>query len=68
MKYLYELDAIRAIAVLFVISNHWFPQTHMINSATRGQIGPIGVDIFFVLSGFLITRIMLTHKQEIEQG
>ncbi|MBX3104324.1 MAG: acetyltransferase [Cryobacterium sp.] len=45
------LDGLRAIAVLSVVAYHLFPGT------TKG--GYLGVDIFFVISGFLITALLL---------
>ena len=50
MTYRPDIDALRAIAVLAVIGFHAFP------SALRG--GVVGVDIFFVISGYLITKII----------
>jgi peptidoglycan/LPS O-acetylase OafA/YrhL len=47
-----QLDGVRGVAVLLVIAYH-----HYIISW-----GWIGVDIFFVLSGFLITRVLLGTK------
>src|SRR6185503_11602207 len=46
-----SLDGLRAIAVLAVMS--W----HYVLPGVKG--GFLGVDIFFVLSGFLITRLLL---------
>ena len=51
MKYRPELDGIRAFAVLAVIAFH-----SALKPATGGWLG---VDIFFVLSGYLITTVLL---------
>jgi peptidoglycan/LPS O-acetylase OafA/YrhL len=42
-----EIQALRAVAVLLVVLNHMWPG--------RVPGGYIGVDIFFVISGYLIT-------------
>ncbi|HET7898547.1 MAG TPA: acyltransferase, partial [Flavisolibacter sp.] len=63
MKYIKQLDSLRAIAVILVIITHWFPEGHPLNFYT-GVFN--GVDIFFVLSGFLITRILLENRKEAE--
>lgn len=65
MKYIKELDSIRAIAVLLVIINHWIPPHYIINKIPNGAIG---VDIFFVLSGFLITWILLDNRVKGTKG
>jgi peptidoglycan/LPS O-acetylase OafA/YrhL len=46
------LDGVRAIAIVCVLGFHWGSAV----GALPG--GYIGVDVFFVLSGFLITRIL----------
>lgn len=46
------LDGLRAIAVAMVLYNH----TALPHSGTAGTVG---VTVFFVLSGFLITRLLL---------
>jgi len=58
LDYLPGLDGIRAIAAFLVISTHWPNLTFSL------KFGWIGVNIFFVLSGFLITRILLNEKQK----
>ncbi|MEI3865695.1 acyltransferase [Microbacterium sp. CCNWLW134] len=45
------LDGLRAVAVGLVFAIHAFPDA--------GFPGGLGVDVFFVISGFLITRILL---------
>lgn len=55
-----QLDGIRAVAVTLVFFHHW---------TVKGKgVGSIGVQLFFVLSGFLITGILLRERQEIEAG
>ncbi len=49
------LDALRALAVVLVVVYHLFP------SALPG--GFVGVDIFFVVSGFLITGLLLAEQR-----
>lgn len=55
MKYRLEIDGLRALAVIPVI---FF---HAGFSFFRG--GYVGVDVFFVISGYLITTIILTEKE-----
>lgn len=61
-----QLDSLRAIAVLLVIISHWFSKAHFLNRFSDN--GVLGVTLFFVLSGFLITGILLKSKQKLEQG
>lgn len=65
MKYIKELDVVRAFAVIFVILTHWFPQGAFKQYV---DLGGTGVDIFFVLSGFLITGILLDNRRSVELG
>lgn len=59
LDYLPGLDGIRALAAFLVISTHW-P-----NNSISLKFGWIGVNIFFVLSGFLITRILVNDKPQV---
>jgi peptidoglycan/LPS O-acetylase OafA/YrhL len=51
-----ELDSLRGLAALAVVLTHAFPET------CRG--GQLGVDLFFVLSGYLITTIILEDRTQ----
>lgn len=56
----YGLDLMRAIAVLFVLIGHTLEHSTVPKSVIAfGRLGIIGVEIFFVLSGFLIGSIVL---------
>lgn len=67
LKHIKELDGVRAIAALMVMFFHFFNslQTHnafLILIKRYAFFGQTGVSLFFVLSGFLITRILLNTK------
>lgn len=49
------LDGLRALAVILVVVYHLFPQWWFAG-------GFIGVDVFFVISGFLITTLLLRER------
>src|SRR5512138_3827702 len=52
------LDGLRAIAILMVFASH----TDLV------EFGWVGVQLFFVLSGFLITGILLDMKESLPAG
>lgn len=61
----YGLDLMRAIAVLFVLIGHSLEHSTVPKSVIAfGRLGIIGVEIFFVLSGFLIGSIVLKLIEE----
>lgn len=57
-RYFSSLDGLRAICILLVIFNH----TKV--PVPAGITGWLGVDIFFVLSGFLITTLLLRERDQ----
>lgn len=65
MRYIKGLDGLRAIAVALVIVQHYY-YDYLINQSN--SIGSLGVSVFFVLSGFLITGILIREKDKPEQG
>ena len=56
MKYRAEIDGLRALSVIFIIFYH--------AGFKLFSGGYIGVDVFFVISGYLVTSIILNEKRE----
>ena len=54
MRYRADIDGLRGLAVVLVIAYHY--------GLTQLAGGYIGVDVFFVISGFLITTIILNDS------
>jgi peptidoglycan/LPS O-acetylase OafA/YrhL len=60
-----QLDSLRAFAILLVLLFHWFPKDSFVNMLPNGSMG---VTLFFVISGFLISKILLENRVKIEQN
>lgn len=60
-SYLPFLDGLRGIAIIIVILSHALRENSYFE-----VLGEVGVEIFFVLSGFLITTLLL--KEKIKNG
>lgn len=60
LNHFQQLDGIRFLAVGMVLFDHW-----MVGRVDGLPLGALGVTIFFVLSGFLITRILLSSKDKL---
>src|SRR4051794_37262239 len=58
VKYVAALDGIRAIAVFFVFLRH-----STVKMYVPDGVGVVGVGIFFALSGFLITSLLLEETE-----
>lgn len=63
-RYLRQLDVLRGLAVLVVMISHSDGNVPSLHLGTVFRYGWTGVDLFFVLSGFLITNILLRTKND----
>lgn len=61
LSYMPQLDAVRAIAIFMVMLCHLYP------GPITTQAGGEGVTLFFVLSGFLITGILLKCRTYVQR-
>ena len=59
LNHLIQLDGVRFLAVALVLIDHWMAERIAL------PLGSLGVTIFFVLSGFLIARILLSGKDKL---
>jgi len=58
-----QLDAVRGIAILVVLVHNNLPKYPTLPLQRVFSYGWMGVDLFFVLSGFLITDILFDSKE-----
>jgi peptidoglycan/LPS O-acetylase OafA/YrhL len=71
LRHLPYLDGVRAVAILLVFCVHLpfvagSPVSEAFWTAAQSlRTGYVGVELFFVLSGFLISRILLAERREI---
>ncbi len=70
-KHIAALDGLRGMAVLLVLADHLLWSNSQVGSnrfvcwlAAQHDLGWIGVDAFFVLSGFLITGILIDSRPQ----
>lgn len=63
---LLPLDGLRALAVLLVVIHHYGVRADYFSGSA--WILPVGSRLFFVLSGFLITRILWGCREAAEKG
>jgi peptidoglycan/LPS O-acetylase OafA/YrhL len=60
-----EFDGLRGIAILAVLVHHFWPSSGALAAwSSLPHLGWVGVDLFFVLSGCLITGILLDTRGE----
>ncbi len=57
-EYIPALDGLRGVAILLVVTFHYLGQTPLFS------FGWCGVDLFFVISGYLITQRLIANSQQ----
>ncbi|MBK8553825.1 MAG: acyltransferase [Ignavibacteria bacterium] len=64
VSYMPQLDSLRTFAVFSVLIGHWFAEFEKFSNFPFGMFG---VTLFFVLSGFLITQILISGRIDTEE-
>ncbi|MBS1793401.1 MAG: acyltransferase [Acidobacteria bacterium] len=59
-----SLDGLRTISILLVIAGHWL---HVLGYPSDGNLGNLGVRVFFVISGFLITGLLIKELEKTDR-
>jgi len=70
VSYIPELDGLRGVAVLLVVLFHLDPVLYISEFHIfydKVKLTKIGVSLFFVLSGFLITRILISKPVNLKE-
>lgn len=61
--YFKQIDSLRFFAVFLVLCSHWL---HVVPEIEQLKLGTIGVELFFVISGFLISLQLFQFKATID--
>lgn len=64
LNYIPKLDSLRTIAAFMVVVSHYVEELKL----GHFSYGANGVPIFFVISGFLITSILLAQKNKLDKS
>ncbi len=62
MKRIPSLDGLRAISISLVVTGHWAELRY--HSDVAGAFANLGVRIFFIISGFLITTLLMKEHDK----
>jgi peptidoglycan/LPS O-acetylase OafA/YrhL len=62
MNRIQSLDGLRALSIALVVIGHWLEMRY--HSDVAGAFANLGVRIFFVVSGYLITKLLLREQAE----
>lgn len=68
-NYLPSLNGLRALCIIAVIGNHLVEHGYIDKTPFEKAVGwllfngPLGVQVFFVISGFLVTRLMIAEER-----
>lgn len=57
-----KLNTLRGLAALIVVVSHYFNETHLLNAVLGVGAGQIGVMLFFILSGFLMSHLYMNKE------
>lgn len=66
-RFVPQLDGVRGLAILAVMATHLMASVLLVRHSLAARLfslGAFGVDLFFVLSGFLITGILLDTRKK----
>lgn len=62
MQRIPSLDGLRAISIFLVVAGHWAELRY--HSDVAGAFANLGVRIFFIISGYLITSLLLKEHEK----
>jgi peptidoglycan/LPS O-acetylase OafA/YrhL len=62
VKRIDSLDGLRAISIALVVAGHWAELRY--HSDVAGAFANLGVRIFFIISGYLITTLLLREREK----